>query len=61
MELAEAMMTTNILWLDGLESGFNRSDNVDSHSRYIYIHGTADQKSIARPASLATSIWPTRI
>ena len=50
-ELADAMMTTRIPWLDGLKSGFNRSDNVDSHSRYIYTHGTADQKSIGRPAS----------
>jgi L,D-transpeptidase YbiS len=24
---------------------------VDSHARYIYIHGTADQKSIGQPAS----------
>ena len=25
--------------------------NVDSHTRYIYIHGTADQLSIGKPAS----------
>ena len=39
------------MWLEGLEPGFNRGGNVDSHERYIYIHGTADQASIGRPAS----------
>ena len=50
-ELADSKITTRIMWLDGLEPGFNRGGNVDSHSRYIYIHGTADQASIGKPAS----------
>jgi hypothetical protein len=50
-EFADAKITTRILWLDGLEPGFNCGGHVDSHARYIYIHGTADQKSIGRPAS----------
>jgi hypothetical protein len=50
-ELADAKITTRILWLEGLEPGFNRGGGVDSHARYIYIHGTADQKSIGQPAS----------
>jgi len=50
-ELADAKITTRILWLEGLEPGFNRGGNVDSHERYIYIHGTADQTSIGRPAT----------
>jgi hypothetical protein len=50
-EFADAKITTRILWLEGLEPGFNRGGNVDSHARYIYIHGTADQKSIGKPAS----------
>ena len=54
-ELADAKITTRILWLEGLEPGLNKGShgdvNVDSHARYIYIHGTADQKSIGRPAS----------
>jgi L,D-transpeptidase YbiS len=50
-ELADAKITTRILWLEGLEPGFNRGGNVDSHSRYIYIHGTADQSSIGQPTS----------
>jgi hypothetical protein len=50
-EFADAKITTRILWLDGLEPAFNRGGNVDTHTRYIYIHGTADQKSIGEPAS----------
>jgi hypothetical protein len=50
-EFADAKITTRILWLEGLEPGFNRGGTVDSHARYIYIHGTADQKSIGQPAS----------
>ncbi len=50
-KFADAKITTRILWLDGLEPGFNRGGNVDSHARYIYIHGTADQKSIGKPSS----------
>jgi L,D-transpeptidase YbiS len=50
-EFADAKITTRILWLAGLEPGFNRGGNVDTHARYIYIHGTADQKSIGEPAS----------
>jgi hypothetical protein len=54
-EFADAKITTRILWLEGLEPGLNKGlngdVNVDSHARYIYIHGTADQKSIGRPAS----------
>jgi len=50
-EFADAKITTRILWLEGLEPGFNRGGSVDSHARYIYIHGTADQKSIGQPAS----------
>jgi len=50
-EFADAKITTRILWLEGLEPGFNQGGNVDSHHRYIYIHGTANQKSIGEPAS----------
>jgi len=35
---------TRILWLDGLQPGFNRGGDVDSRSRYIYIHGTPDEE-----------------
>ena len=50
-EFAGAKITTRILWLEGLEPGFNQGGNVDSHARYIYIHGTSDQESIGEPAS----------
>lgn len=52
-ELGEAAgkITTRILWLEGLEPGYNQGGNVDSHSRYIYIHGAGDQKTIGQPAS----------
>jgi hypothetical protein len=50
-QFADARITTRILWLEGLEPGFNRDGNVDSHHRYIYIHGTADQAGIGEPAS----------
>ncbi len=49
--MPDAKITTRILWLEGLEPGFNRGGNVDSHTRYIYIHGTADQLSIGKPTS----------
>lgn len=50
-EFAAAKITTRIMWLEGLEPGFNRGANVDTHARYVYIHGTADQASIGRPDS----------
>jgi hypothetical protein len=51
-EFAAAKITTRIMWLEGLEPGFNQGGNVDSHARYIYIHGTGDQASIGEPTSL---------
>ena len=49
--MPDAKITTRILWLEGLEPGLNRGGNVDSHARYIYIHGTGDEMTIGRPAS----------
>ena len=46
-----ARITSRIMWLEGLEPGFNRGGNVDSHARYIYIHGTGDEATLGRPAS----------
>lgn len=45
-----------ILWLNGEEAGFNKSRDaegnvVDSHDRYIYIHGTNDTGRIGQPVS----------
>jgi L,D-transpeptidase YbiS len=47
----DAAIAHRILWLDGLESGFNRGDAVDSHARYIYIHGLANEPTLGRPTS----------
>jgi hypothetical protein len=44
-------VTSRILWLDGLEIGKNKGPGVDSRSRYIYIHGTAEEGLIGKPAS----------
>lgn len=33
---------SRILWLYGIEPQFNQGTGCDSHSRYIYIHGTPD-------------------
>lgn len=42
---------TRILWLEGLEAGRNQGGTVDSHARYIYIHGTDEEHLIGTPAS----------
>lgn len=47
----EDLILSRILWLDGLETGKNRGDNVDSKSRYIYIHGTNQVEKLGQPAS----------
>ena len=51
-ELPADVITSRILWLDGMEPGRNRGGYVDSHNRYIYIHGTSDEASIGTPASI---------
>ncbi|RJP60585.1 MAG: L,D-transpeptidase [Candidatus Auribacter fodinae] len=45
------LITSRILWLEGLEEGINKGDGIDSHKRYIYIHGTSDEGAIGKPAS----------
>lgn len=42
---------TRILWLSGLEVGFNRLGNVDTMQRYIYIHGSPDERPTGIPTS----------
>lgn len=39
-------IVTRILWLRGREA-----QNANAFGRYIYIHGTAEERSIGRPAS----------
>jgi hypothetical protein len=55
-ELGEAnperdWILSRILWLCGLEKGFNRSGQVDTQRRYIYIHGTPDTEPMGVPRS----------
>jgi len=42
---------SRILWLTGTQTGINKRGAVDSHDRYIYIHGTHEEESIGMPAS----------
>lgn len=42
---------TRILWLNGLQPGLNLGGDVDSQSRYIYIHGSPDRAIVNAPAS----------
>ena len=42
---------TRILWLSGLEVGFNRLGNQDTMQRFIYIHGTNDLVNLGKPSS----------
>lgn len=44
-------VTSRILWLSGMEPGFNKGGKVDSHARYIYIHGTDEEGRLGKPAS----------
>src|SRR5947207_7567429 len=39
-------IVTRILWLRGREA-----QNANAYGRYIYIHGTAEERNIGRPAS----------
>lgn len=45
-------ITSRILWLEGLEPGINQGGTVDSYARYIYIHGTANEKSVGTASSM---------
>ncbi|MBF0156738.1 MAG: L,D-transpeptidase [Magnetococcales bacterium] len=45
------LITTRILWLDGLEPGINRGPGIDTRSRYIYIHGTPHTSLLGQAVS----------
>lgn len=50
--LPQDVITSRILWLEGMEPGRNRGGYVDSYNRYIYIHGTNEEDRIGTPASI---------
>jgi lipoprotein-anchoring transpeptidase ErfK/SrfK len=45
------LITSRILWLRGQEHGINAGSGVDSHDRYIYIHGTNEEGCLGQPVS----------
>jgi hypothetical protein len=45
------LITTRILWLRGLEPDVNRGGDVDTYSRYVYVHGTNQSQRIGEPLS----------
>lgn len=54
--VTENLITSRILWLDGLEPGLNRgrdsSDRVvDTKERFIYLHGTNQTARLGQPNS----------
>lgn len=46
------LVLTRIMWLRGLEPGVNAGSGIDSHDRYIYIHGTPEEDRLGAPASM---------
>jgi lipoprotein-anchoring transpeptidase ErfK/SrfK len=51
MPTEDDLILSRILWLEGLEDGVNRGGDVDTWSRYIYIHGTNRIDDLGKPAS----------
>ena len=47
----EDLVTSRIMWLRGVEDGYNLNGDVDTFQRYIYIHGTHEEGLIGTPAS----------
>ncbi|MCF7688064.1 MAG: L,D-transpeptidase [Cephaloticoccus sp.] len=45
------LITTRILWLTGMEPGVNQGGDVDTHDRYVYIHGTNHEDRIGESLS----------
>jgi hypothetical protein len=49
--LTTGSIAHRILWLEGLEPGYNCGGKVDTFNRYIYIHGFGDETTLGRPFS----------
>jgi lipoprotein-anchoring transpeptidase ErfK/SrfK len=50
-KLDQDLVTTRLMWLEGLEPGVNKGKGIDSYRRYIYIHGTPEEGLIGQPRS----------
>lgn len=48
----ERLITSRILWLQGLEAGLNQGSGIDSFERFIYIHGTNREHLLGKPVTL---------
>ena len=49
--MPKAKISNRILWLEGLELGKNKSGDLDTFKRYVYIHGVGDELTLGKPAS----------
>jgi hypothetical protein len=47
----EDIISSRILWLEGLEEGKNKGKNIDTYQRYIYIHGTNEEGLLGKKTS----------
>jgi L,D-transpeptidase catalytic domain len=59
------LITSRILWLRGLEPGVNQGTDadgrvVDTHARYVYIHGTNREDRIGQPQSAGCVLLANR-
>ena len=52
VELPDDVITSRIMWLEGMQPGMNQGGYVDTYQRYIYIHGTSDEENIGTPVSM---------
>ena len=50
-ELKKNLICARIMRLRGLEDGINSGGDVDTYSRYVYIHGTNQEDKIGSPNS----------
>ena len=50
-DIQEDLVLTRIMWLEGLETGVNKGNGIDSYERCIYIHGTQEEGLVGEPAS----------
>lgn len=50
-ESADDLILTRVVTLAGCEPGLNQGPGVDSHDRYIYLHGTNHEDRIGTPVS----------
>ncbi len=49
--VAEDLILTRVLTLEGLEPGVNQGPGCDSRERYIYLHGTNQEAQLGTPVS----------